>query len=447
MVTTAFERGSVQDGPETAHDRPLTENPSQEQILGFDVIMLRRLGHAGLEIGRAPRAAYPAVRALDKAPGLIGLVSTLAAMEKPTAVAVEPYLPDIKRVARPSVPGLGTAEFVGKFVPGIKRALDKKVVEIVISQTPDRIEQARRLAERARADAEHLASFQNPQEQFNNEVAILNTAIRESAQMQHQLRVSGSHNGELTEEPSGLFGFVTRVVGSVRSFFSRIFGNEDPEQRKGISARDVGNGIREITHTWNKRKEPGETPLRQRIPMLSRYIEPLLPAIANEHPSRLATVAPELLRTLSALDRCNPSNQALIRSVEEYPHPLRTFAENTLVAHQIRRSVKLLPALRDVLPTSGSMIMETYHELRRLLAMDQPHDTTEYYVKPLPVATPRQKSKPLSTAVGRLSLPNHQLLPHPPQEPYHYQKTRELLKTGKPLHQPWRVVLQRLFGR
>lgn len=117
--------------------------------------------------------------------------------------------------------------------------------------------------------------------------------------------------------------------------------------------------------------------------MLSRLMLDKLPNTLPFTKDRLALVAPEILNFLFSTSPEDREADNLIESVNRNPHELRFvtrfkkhYGRYSLEGIQLA-SHTLMPAIRDVLPTSGESVREIYAEAQELLKHKQINEVLE----------------------------------------------------------------------
>lgn len=368
-IVAADNRGVAHSGFESTGVNAAAELP--EEVLGINTTALLRLGTLAVRTGQAPWATYPTLRAAQETPRLASLAAEALKNQSLTREQVEPHVADIKTAAKPYVFGLGSVDMVGRMVPAVRRRLDERIVQTVVDKAPAGIEKADALVKSSREHVEHIARFDNPREQFSQEVAILNRDLLRTIKAQHAMRIAGTYPS-LEKEPRGVFGLISRVTGGVKRFFRSLFSSPSREYADSITARDFGNGLADLAESWNK----PHANLGRKTPLLGRYLEPVMASVEELHPAKLAVAAPEIVRGLFALSPDDQDAVALLRSVERSPHDARWLAKHSTALSRLRRSVDLLAAIRDVLPTNGDTIRTAYAELEALLNQNSQQKAT-----------------------------------------------------------------------
>ncbi len=449
---TTAHRGLVQDGPGTA---PLAGEGIQPiEICGVPVDAIRRLGKAASNTCALPHPYGKVARGIQRILPYTGLIETVASQPNLTE-AVEEHLPKIKEIAGNFKTGFTTADRIASHVPPLRRRLDARVTRTILGKAPELQTKVQEKLPQIETEIKFLSSFENPRQELQQEITTLTGRVGAATMRARENRVTAEARGAQAPAPRGIFGTVVRVIREVKSFFGRLFGfgrrNNTPEQ--DVTAYDVGQGFATVILEL---RSPVQAPL-EHLPLIRRYVSPHLAQASNLSPDKLALAAPELLNLLYSLTPENPFGQQFKSSVERHPHELRfvTQFKRTFGRYDLDRiqsaSQNLLPALRDVLPETGTQVLESYKQLQRLLGV------SSVEAVPLPAVesendepkTENSPRQPIRTVLRRLFGPAPaDIEPQAsPQAPSTLSQLREILRSTKPPRQPWRTVAQRLLGR
>ena len=324
--------------------------------------------------------------------------------------------------------------------------IDRRVTNAVLHRGPEIFAKGHEQLAKAQKHVDFLASFENPREQFTNEVNSIATRVGAAALSAREERIRTNLEPEY-ETPNGLLGVVVRVVRGIKKFFGQMFGFGKREtQPSDVTAYDAGRGISRVIEELS---QPGESST-QRLPIFTRYVVPQLGKIAQFSPDKLALAAPELLDLLYSLMPDDETGQKIRQSVARNPHELRflTSLKQQYGRYDLdkikRASQTLFPAIRDVLPTTNTQVHETYTQLQRLFRSSPAVQSGDTISAP-GIRTKRQAWR---TVFRRLLSPNDHL-PQRGQQKEHEKLTFhdaiKRLRPDKELHQPWRVAVRRLL--
>lgn len=444
MITTAFERGSVQDGPEIA---PITtEAVPPAELCGIPIEAIRRLGQAASDTCALPYPYGAVARGIQNIMPYTGLIETIIS-QPDREQAVAEHLPEIKKVAGDFVPGFRTIDRIATHVPPLGRRLDARVTRAVMEKSAELPTKLQETLPKVEAEVDFLSRLKNPREQFRTEVATLGQRIATASMAARDTRIqSGTEQPHGT--PKGILGVVVRVVRGVKSFFGRLFGRGSRNTRHGeITAYDTGHGIATVLRELQQpvTQEPA-------LPLLNRYVSPQLEKFNHVSPDQLALAAPEILEALYSISKSHEI-AGLLRSTHKNPHELRIFTAlkrnyGRYNLDRIQRASRtLLPAIRDILPTSGEQVRRSFEQMMRLLGIESSSMTPTSEESHEVAVNNKSRRQSLKVVLKRLFTPDPQPIPSVPKQASHPRQVREVLKAGKPSRQPWRVVLKRLFGR
>ncbi len=171
-----------------------------------------------------------------------------------------------------------------------------------------------------------LSQFENPRDQFVSEIALVANGIRRLARYNAETR--GTYPNAVT-------------------------------------AQDAGIGIRQAIERVIEEREMA----RQYLPMLSRFVIDYIPDdIAVPSSEILAIVAPEILHSLEAVLPTDQTDPAFRSSISLYPHSKRGLAQlfkRRQLDSMYDAGMLLLPSIRDLLPTDGQEVRNTFERFKK----------------------------------------------------------------------------------
>ncbi|MEO8785156.1 MAG: hypothetical protein ABI221_02470 [Candidatus Saccharimonadales bacterium] len=354
-------------------------SPEQpEQVLGIETEAILRLSRAATALGALPPRVNLGLYALPDAVRLVPLVQEMQLGATLAPEDVRPYRKPIKKLSMEVGFADKAAATAGALAVGIplRRALNRKIEREFPVRAAEAIDKAREAVASIEREVDFVASFENPKEQFVTEINALAETVSTAITQQRDRRVRSNVQVEAEPEtPRGIAGFFTKAVRKVRSFFGMFSRNKlavNPE----ITAYDAGAGIEQTLGSLSRNQGAAES----RFPMLSKLVLDRLPSNMPLTKDRLALVAPEILNFLFSTSPDDERGNRLIDSVNRNPHELRFVTR--LKKHYGRYSLEgiqrasntLLPAIRDVLPTEGAKVRETFAQAQELLQRKQPDD-------------------------------------------------------------------------
>lgn len=224
----------------------------------------------------------------------------------------------------------------------------------------------------------YVASFENPKEQFTKEIEALTEDITTAIHSEREARIRRNNPDEgMDELPRGIYGFATKVVHEVRKAYNWLLGRSAVKTE--TTAYDVGAGLEKAFQTL--KDNTAETVAR--FPMISMAGLALgkLPDKLPLTKDKLAMIAPEILETLFSVSK-DKADESLLASVKKNSHELRFLANIAPVQRYVRRhygysvdgirnsAQTLLPAIQNLLPNTGSEVLEIFHKLQKIFAKD-----------------------------------------------------------------------------
>jgi hypothetical protein len=442
--TTAY-RGSVQADPETAH--LVAEGTQPAEFCGIPVDAIRRLGLAASDTCVLPYPYSAAVRGIQNILPFTGLIEVIATQPDRTE-AVKEHLPEIKKAAAGFIPGLAAADRISRRIPPLRRRIDARVARAVLDNSPELQTKVAAQMPRVETEANFLASFENPRQQFVDEVGMLAERISSATMQAREARVS-SGNRQMHETPKGLLGVAVRVVRSVTNFFGRLFGRSSRSSSRDneVTAYDAGRGVAAVVQELSQ-----PAPERDDLVLARRYLAPQLGRLQTVSPDHLALAAPEILGALYSVTGSDKIAE-LHQSIEKHPHELRfmttlkrNYGRYNLDRMQ-RASRTLLPAMRDILPTTGEQVRLSFQQAMQLFGLEAANNTivTDEISSQVSSRQPSTR-QPLKVVLKRLFRPEPTQSPVT-KEPSLYRQFREMSRANKLPRQPWGVVLRRLLTR
>jgi hypothetical protein len=349
-----------------------------EETLGVDTDALLRLGRAVTDLGILPPGANLALYKLPDALRLMPLLEQIQSGAETGSEDVRPYRKPIKRL----VGGLGAIDKLS-FVAGdlavgvpLRRAFNSRIEREFPEGASGALSQARERVESVREEIENgvrdLSGFDNPRQQFVEEINTLGQMVAAATLEQRDVRIrdGSKFKGNEGLEYKGLAGAFMKLVGKIRSFFG-LFRRKDKGEAE-VTAYDAGSGIEKTILRLISNKND----IRDRLPMISKLVLGKLPKdfdlgrITRDH---LSLAAPEILNFLFSVSEYDEAAAKLIQDVERNPHELRfvTKFKRRYGKYSLDRiqqaSFNLFPAIRDVLPTNGEGVNELYSKIENLL--------------------------------------------------------------------------------
>jgi hypothetical protein len=310
--------------------------------------------------------------ALPDAVRLMPLVEELQAGVALTPEDVRPYRKPIKHLSLGVTAADKLAAGAGALAVGIplRRALNRKIEQEFPGRAAEAIAAAREGLANIETEVDFVAGFENPREQFLTEVNDLAQTATAAILKERDQRVANRlPSGGEAAIPRGVAGFMTRVSRAVRHFFG-VFRRPAPPANTAVTAYDAGAGLERVFSSLGEHADS----VTQRLPLLSKLVFNKLPAGLAVTKDRLALVAPEILTFLYSTAPDNKQADELVYSVNRYPHELRfvthfkrRYGHYSLDTIQ-RAAQTLLPAIRDILPTTGREVREVYDRVQSFLS-------------------------------------------------------------------------------
>lgn len=378
--------------PDNGHRFFDPRTPEQpEQVLGVETEAILRLGRAATALGALPPRVNLGLYALPDAIRLVPLVEEMQSGAEITPEDVRPYRKPIKKLSLEVSFADKLAATAGAVAVGVplRRALNRKIEREFPIRASEAIDKAREAVASIEHEVDYIASFENPREQYVTELNDLAQTVSTAITEQRDWRVRNNMPAEAEPEvPKGIVGFFTKAVRKVKDFFG--FFRRKPEVNTEVTAYDAGAGIERTFKSLAANPEVTE----KRLPMLSKLMLDKLPNTLPFTKDRLALVAPEILNFLFSTSLEDKEADRLIESVNRNPHELRFvtrfkkhYGRYSLEGIQ-RASHTLMPAIRDVLPTSGEKVREIYAQAQELLQYKQVNKASEPTIE-----EPKAKSK------------------------------------------------------
>lgn len=348
-------------------DKPAPDLP--EQLFGIDTQAVLRLGRAVTALDVLPLSVRVPLYKLPDGARLLPLIEELQSSEELSPEQIRPYRKTIKHLNYDleAVDKLAAAAAgIGVGIPA-RRALNKRIERDFASHATQAIERARNAVEHAQADVEFLASFENPQQQFVSEVSSVTDKIVADLEKQQTTTPLHATYESGTPAPRGLAGFIVQIIRRITGLFRRRMDSQKVQHE--LTAHDVGTIVAQnVTALLEDRA--GNS---RRLPILSKFVLEKLPDNCTPTPDQLAFIAPEILQFLFSLSPNNQKQAVLQANIARNPHNLR-FVTRFKRRHgrfSLDRlqyaSKNILPSIRDVLPTHGTQVLDSFEQLRRLL--------------------------------------------------------------------------------
>lgn len=351
-------------------DPPHPEMP--DQVLGLSTEAVMRLGKVAADIDFLPAEVRIG---FYKLPEIVRLMPLLEQMQTTNIEAedVRPYRRTIKNLSTKinDVDGLAlVASSLGIGIPA-RRALNRRIEEEFSMRSMEQLEKTSSTLENKEEIAKYvevLSSFEDPKKQFEDEVNLLADEVTTSIMSHHNRRINSPSQINQVEHGKGVVGLVRKAIGKVKSFFSRLFRKNKPAPPNNINAYDAADGIASVID----KVRSGGVELRNKMPMLSQLVFDKIPQNLHLPKDKLAFVAPEILNMIYSFSNNNRSQQ-IINSVGANPHELRfvTRFKRNFGRYSLDRlqnvSSNLMPAIRDVLPVTGSQINDIYCNLQQMI--------------------------------------------------------------------------------
>lgn len=376
----------IGQGIQTGHDIPHHDHrffdpkspAPPAEILGLPTDAVLRLGRSVAALSVLPPKANLALYDLPKVARIFPLLETMQRddNEPLTPEDIRPYRKPIKTL-NPTLSAVdklaATIGAVG--VVGPRRALNRRIEQEFPARATDALSSAREnlesIEKKIESQVEFISGFDNPQQQFETEVRAIARETHQAIVKQRDMRVNGQSEPIEQPMPKGIAGFFTRAVRKVRNFFGLF--RRKPEVNKDITAYDAGIGLHNTMQSFVNNRES----TRQRLPMLSGLLLDKLPL--NKLPSRdqLVFLAPEILTSIFSILPAKERDSGMLESVNQNPHEFRFVTKfkkryRGYSLYGVQYSARtLLPAIRDVLPSSGDKVKEIFAQFKDLL---QPKD-------------------------------------------------------------------------
>ncbi len=287
------------------------------------VDLSKGVGFLNLASPRYSRGAYQFSRNAEVGVRLFPLIEKAAAGEA-TEQDVQRYRALIKKIPKlRALDRLAVASSVVAVGVPLRRTINKRINSEFSQRAANALSDAGAVLPKAEAYVEGLSNLDNPRQEFINEAIFLSRAIR---------------------------------LGAIENARAR--------RSTEVSAIDAGRAIRQTIDEILKQN--------QRPPL----VEILLPAelkngVSLPNQSTFAVIAPEIISGLDLILPEEERDRGFTSSVRRHPAPKRWLAEK-LKGSELRwlsDGVNLvLPSLRDILPTSGAQITETFNKIKELTA-------------------------------------------------------------------------------
>ncbi len=367
-ATASIETSAEQKGAHKFFDQKSPARP--EQICGVDTDAILRVGRAALDLGVLSPKVNLGLITLPNVTRLVPLIEEMQAGVELSPEDIRPYRKPIKKLS----PELGFADkavaTLGVLAVGVplRRALNRKIEREFSVRASEAVDKARETVASIENEVNIVASFENPREQFVNEVSELRQMTTKAIAQERDIRVSKKLPAQSAPETlHGFRGFITKIVRKVRSFFGFI--KRAPKVTREITAYDAGAGIEKVV----KFLRQNTAEVEEKLPMLSKLVLSKIPQKLSITKDHLAFAAPEILDFLFSTSEDEDESQALIDSVLRNPHELRfvtrykKYYKGYSLDRIQRASRTLFPAIRDFLPTTGQKVRDIFDEAQSLL--------------------------------------------------------------------------------
>lgn len=372
-------------------DRKFTDTQvsgAPEQILGVGTNVVIRLGREALNVQGVPHEVSIGLKVLPDAVQIYPLIERLQAGEELKPEDVRPYRQPIKHLGKQFSPELTWADRIATLTTplgvgfAVKRAINRRIEREFPARAALAIDQAREKIGEIEQQVDLLAEFENPKEEFVSELGIIADRTKKAIREERESRIMRGNAPDPMPVPKGIFGFFTRVVRKVRSFFGIFSWRKNVVANPDITAYDAAGGIERTMRGLID--DEGRT--KQQLPMLSRLIDQI--SVKNL-PSReqLAFLAPEILTSIFSAIEKSDADEELLDSVKRNPHEFRflTRFKDSYRGYSLQRAqkatVSLLPAIRDVLPTDGKKIREVFESAKDLLQPINGNSSQDQFVE------------------------------------------------------------------
>ncbi len=304
------------------------------EVLGIPTRPLTELGQAlgtmafiDRSIMRYPYTTYGyhAHYSTEHALSLWPLIERVQAGEELKPEDVRPYRKPIKKL----VSKLNTVDKLAALSAGVgvgipaRRAINRRIEQEFPERVKPMLDKAKDYLPQAEPYVEFLSQFENPRQQFVNEVSILASNIRRYAREQSQQY-------------------------------------DDPE----VTAEDAALGMQITIESITQHPDWSE----EHLPMFSNLVIKRVPPNTPMPPVEiLAIAAPEIIKALDSALPNELRDPGFLRSVQNHPHSKRGLAETFKhrQLYQVNEVANLLfPSIRDLLPESGQEVKDTYEKAK-----------------------------------------------------------------------------------
>lgn len=370
-------KNSQQNRRNRFFDPKTPEQPTQ--VLGVDTDALIRLGRAATALGILSPEVNNKLRTLPSAISLVPLIESVNFVADIEPEDITAYRKPIKGLSLRVAAADKAAAAAGAFAIGIpiRRAINNKIEREFPTRANKMILDARvalsNVEDRLESDIDCVASYENPRQQLVGELKDVAEQVMVEANEQRVMRLQNDSASQVGGPvPKGLLGLVTVVVRTIKNFFGH--SRQKSTLVNETTAYDAGIAIKKVFSPLMENVGGS----RKRLPMISELILSRLPKQIELRSDQLALFAPELLNFIFSALPANNTAEKLISSVRRNPHELRFMTRikknyrNYSLERIQRASTELLPALRDVLPTSGDRVREIYKDFLALLEKGRP---------------------------------------------------------------------------
>lgn len=362
MTTDAIERLGILSAPtdpEGVAASSISAAPPTE-VFGLETAALLRFADIARDSTLFPARFDKGLRLLPQFVSLVPLVEQLQADGGVSTDVIAPYREHIYE----AVPVLALADKVAAKVGKVAvNALNRTVERQVISRSSELATKAREVIRTIEDDVEHVARFENPKEQFVNEMNLLSREVTAAIVAQRDMRVEGKTK-DVHDGPGGIRGFFIKAIHKVKGFFSRLFGR--PIDRQEITAYDAGAGIAKVVKAFKDSPKV----MSEKFPVIARFAPRILPATNRFTTEHYVIAAPEILGFLYSGSSKEVASEELLDSILRNPHDLRFLTKYKKSMINIQRASRnLVPALIDVIPETGDKVSEAFNSIQRMLGV------------------------------------------------------------------------------
>lgn len=348
-----------------------------EKLLGVPTESIAKFGQVGMELGILPANARLGVVVMEDAVMLLPLMEQVAEKAQDgqlvTPEEVKPHSDQVRRILKKvgRTAGFGAKVRLGLRLP--KRIVNRRIEKEFPTRAPEVIQAARPSLESLSESVNVIGQFEDPQEQFDQEVRFLATETKDQIYKARTERLAGRQDTPLPPPPPGIKGLVVRAVRKIKQFFG--FFSSKPKLNPEVTAYDAAQGVHRAISNLIGNKQTA----KREMPLIAGLGFDRLPKFDMPNPYTLAFIVPEILEMLFSLSDKNKENDKLLDSVRRNPHEFRFvtyFGLGRRIVNSRSRvnldqaqtaALKLLPAIKDILPANGRQFKDAYQSLIKLI--------------------------------------------------------------------------------